>query len=148
MDKLYDRCFGYLCMYSLICFIVIAVLIVLLIILGVKHKKFDKKDYCLLGLCFACFLGAFVFFGSKWITMHKDYKLIENDQYEVVTGRVVGYHKSQYFENGSTEYSWPIIEETGTNDRITLDVGNTELNKTYTIYYLQYSKLGIVAEEH
>ncbi len=148
MEKLYSHCQGFLWVYSVICFIVIATVIVLLIILGLKHRTFDKKDYYLLGIVLACFLGAFVFFGTKWVITYKDYRLLEKNQYEMVTGTVVGYNKAQYFENGTTDYSWPIIEESGTNNHIILDVGGTELNKTYTIYYLKYSRYGIIMEEH
>ena len=148
MEKLYSRCQNFLWVYSGICLIAIAVIVALLIILGVKHKTFDKKDHCLLGIVVAVFLGVFIFFGAKWWAIYKDYELLENGQYEVVVGTVVGYNKAQYFENGTTDYSWPIIEELDTNNRIVLDVGGTELNKTYTVYYLKNSKFGIITEEH
>jgi hypothetical protein len=148
MEELYSRCQGFLWVYSVSCFIVIVTVVVLLIILGLKHKTFDKKDYCLLGILFACFLGTFVFFGTKWVITYKDYRLLEKNQYEMVTGTVVGYNKAQYCENGTTDYSCPIIEESGTNNHIILNVGGTELNKTYTIYYLKYSRYGIIMEEH
>jgi hypothetical protein len=150
MEKLYSHCQGLLWAYSVGCFIVIVTVVVFLIILGLeqKHKTYDKKDYCLLRILLACLLGTFVFLGTKWVITYKDYRLLEKNQYEMVIGTVVGYNKAQYFENGTTDYSWPIIEESGTSDHIILDVGGTELNKTYTIYYLKYSGYGIIMEEH
>jgi glucan phosphoethanolaminetransferase (alkaline phosphatase superfamily) len=81
------------------------------------------------------------FFSIKFTTYCLDIDAVRNRNFEVLTGTVIDYTKATYNENGTVDYFGPIIKIEGSEETIILNVGPTELNKTYTFIYLKHTKV-------
>lgn len=78
------------------------------------------------------------------ITCLKDLKNVLKNHFEVITGRVIRYARNQA-DTGRQLNNYPIIQEVNSDKTIRLLVNKgTEINGTYTFYYLKHTKIGIV----
>ena len=78
--------------------------------------------------------------------MLKDLSDVRENRCERVTGKIM-----RLEGNHSKHTTWyPIIRDDMTAERIKLklDVSEIEVEKTYTVLYLKYSKLAVVEKEH
>ena len=78
--------------------------------------------------------------------MLKDLSDVRENRCERVTGKIM-----RLEGNYSKHTTWyPIIRDDMTAERIKLklDVSEIEVEKTYTVLYLKYSKLAVVEKEH
>ena len=78
--------------------------------------------------------------------MLKDLSDVRENRCERITGKIM-----RLEGNHSKHTTWyPIIRDDMTAERIKLklDVSEIEVEKTYTVLYLKYSKLAVVEKEH
>ena len=65
----------------------------------------------------------------------------------IITGTVVDYKKSVQDNSGKSIYSWPVFADEETGRKVVINVAQTELQRTYTVYYLKNCRFGVIAEE-
>jgi hypothetical protein len=73
---------------------------------------------------------------------------VRTKEFSYITGEVIGYNKREAIGDIAVtyKYSRPIIFD-GEN-RVILEVNDTELNKTYSLIYLKHTKMAIIIEIH
>ena len=121
----------------------IAVILLLIIFRGKILLHFNQSNiskvflYSIIGIL----LIVNTIFSIKFTTYCLDIDAVRNRNFEVLTDTVIDYTKTTYFENGTVGYFGPIIKIEGSEETIKLNVGPTELNKTYTFIYLKHTKV-------
>jgi hypothetical protein len=126
--------------------VVIAIIISIVLLIIFKKKIFMKSNQSALSkVIFFSAIGLLflvnTLFGFKFTLHCLDLKAVQNRNFETITGTVINYDKATSYENGTVDYSYPIIKIEGTDKTIILDAGQTELYKTYTFIYLKYTKI-------
>ena len=148
MDQLYESYYS-----SLTFNMIIASVLLIMVILGIVFCKKIWRSSCkpvekqLYVFVLLIFVGMLSFFSYKIILHVKDYSTVKQGKYEIMTGKVVDYQKVRGDETtGKNEYTYPVFEEINTGDLYVFNVGSTEINQIYTIYYLKNCKVCVIAE--
>lgn len=119
--------------------IVIAIVVLLLVLFRSKILLNMKKILFIAIILVSAFVGIFTLYKS--IIFSKDLDLIKSQQFETIKGTVVSY---TYVREGNDPtdpiYGNPIFD-VGNGNQMVLNVGPTELGKTYEIIYLPNCKL-------
>ncbi|WP_026400069.1 hypothetical protein [Acholeplasma equifetale] len=78
-----------------------------------------------------------------------DLKAFKKDKINEITAKFIKYDKRSQVKNGVNiyTYSGQVFKDINTGIEYSIDVKNTEPNKTYIILYGKYSKLGIPIQE-
>ena len=93
----------------------------------------------------AFLVGAFLG-GRETLPFLRDFKNLKNKNFEVVTGKVIGFKKNLDVESGVQINGFPKIM-TENSELIILSVNEVlEKDTTYTIIYLKNSKIAITKE--
>lgn len=134
---------------SIVFSVMIISAIVLLIIDDPVFFDLEESTSGFIKYVFIAILGITeVWFVYKLIICLKDFNAVKNNNFKMIVGTVYRYAKNEA-ETGQQLNSHPIIKLLGSDETIELFVNKgTELNKTYTFMYLEYTKIGAVKEEY
>ncbi len=143
MDQLYESYYS-----SLTINIIFASISFIMFFLGIVFckriwrscsKLVEKQLYVFVLLIF---VGMLSFFSYKILLHAKDYSTVKQGKYEVMTGKVVDYQRVYGdVTTGKNTYSYPVFEEVNTGELYVFNVGPTEINQIYTLYYLKNCKV-------
>ena len=149
IENLQNTCIELMILFSSLSIIPIGIIIYLcmklfankLFLPETKHEFRIMIGFICIMLCvFAfCLVGFF----SAW----EDYRMVKRGEYMIITGTVVDYKKSVQDNSGKSVYSWPVFADEETGRKVVINVAQTELQRTYTVYYLKNCRFGVIAEE-
>lgn len=149
LNELYDKFYQYFYSY-LISSILINVFLCLILIF--RRKYLDRTKYYVISPKFTFWIilticiVVDIFLLIKLNTGLSDLDAVKEESYESVTGEVIGYKRRAEGNDGLDLYYSPIIQLLDSNETITLEVLNTELGETYTFYYLENTRIAVIAE--
>lgn len=135
--------------FLLISIIVLSIVCILLLIFRTKIISNDNirgKGIFYFSLIACLFFNGWLIY--KFIPYGQDLQTVRTKEFSYITGEVVGYNKREAIGDIAVtyKYSQPIIFD-GEN-RVILEVNDTELNKTYSLIYLKHTKMAIIIETH
>ena len=116
-----------------------------------QHDFFDtqlKKIICWIFII-CVFIGA-IFCGIEAIAQHLDYLDAKAGKFQIITGTVVDYATVRS-DRTKTRYSNPVFLDEETEKKVAINVGETKINKKYTVVYLPHSifaKHGCIIASH
>lgn len=128
---------------------IFTVIIILLLIFRSKIISGDNirsKGVYFFIMIVCVFLNGWLIY--TFIPYGQDISDIQSKEFGYITGEVIGYNKRKAIGDIAVtyKYSQPIIID-GEN-RVVLEVNDTELNKIYNFIYLKHTKIAIIIEEH
>lgn len=130
----------------------ITVLTVLFILLLIFRGKIISDDNIRSkGIYYFVMIVCLIFNGwliYKFVPYGQDLQYVRSKEFSYITGEVIGYNKREAIGDIAVtyRYSQPII--TDGDNRVILEVNDTELNKTYSFIYLRHTKIAIIIKEH
>ncbi|HRY78154.1 MAG TPA: hypothetical protein P5154_05260 [Candidatus Izemoplasmatales bacterium] len=91
-------------------------------------------------------LVACVFSGIRFQLFFRDYRSVEERDFQTITGTVVDYGRAVSSGDITSEtfYSEPIVRDNDTGDEIRLDCSGTSWDETYTFLYLENTRLAVI----
>ena len=139
-----------LIMYTCAVVAIVAVSVIMAIY-GVKIFKNGGLDNHVKKVVFICFfclvIVGLIFLSIKLSLYIKDFDAVKEREFCVFTGEVIGY---TYIKEGNSPQDpilgRPIFQNQKNGEKIVLSVGPTELNKIYTVMYLENTKLAVIIE--
>ena len=141
-SQLIEQYYQDLIIFAVLTAIAFIMLTVLIIISGIMMRKhqYRNRSICLgLGLFF---LIAFIWCAVKLNGYIQDYDYVVNKDFKYITGIVLDYASGSSDDNGEVTYGWPIVQDTITGERISLNVRDSvKQNGEYSFVYLPNSKI-------
>lgn len=145
-DKFYQIFYGYLIASILVTLTIFAFIIFSkAFIRRTKHFVVSPTfTFCLI-LVIAFVMDGYLLFNFNLAV--GDLNTVKDGGYEIVIGEVIGYTRGGEGNDGLNHSNHPIIQPLDSEESITLNVLNTELNEIYTFYYLENTKIAVIIED-